>query len=59
MKTYEYKGYLIGLDRYQWGFEAYAIPDAGETIRQKFIGYTKAEMLAAMRELIRSQSAKS
>ena len=57
MKTCNFRGYLIALDRHHWGYEAVAIPDHGETIRQKFIGYTRAEMIEAMRDLIRSQSA--
>lgn len=52
----DYKGYLIILERHHWGYEAAAIPDHGETIRHKFIGYTKKEMLTRIKEMIREQA---
>lgn len=48
----DYKGFTICLDRHHWGYDAAAIPDHGETIRQRFIGYTKAEMISRMKHLI-------
>ena len=46
-------GYLIIEERYSWGSEVSAIPDSGETIRQKFIGYTKKEIVQKVRDLIK------
>ena len=48
----KHNDYFIFFDRYHWGYEGVAIPDHGETIRWKFIGYTKREMLAFMKDLI-------
>jgi hypothetical protein len=48
-----YMGYLIIEERYSWGSEVSAIPDSGETIRQKFIGYTKKEIVQKVRDLIK------
>lgn len=59
LRYWEHAGYLIALDRYHWGYEGVAIPDQGETLRRKFIGYTKVEMLASMRGLIQEHSASS
>lgn len=50
-----YQDYLITFESYHWGFEGIAIPDNGETIRRKFIGYTKREMLEIMKDLIKEQ----
>jgi hypothetical protein len=58
MKPLDYKDYLITFDRHHWGIEAWAIPDHGETIRHKFIGYTKKEMIATMKSLIESEASK-
>jgi hypothetical protein len=53
MKTFgTYKGHLIIEERHHWGYELAAIHDGGETIRRKFIGYTRREMVQAMRDLI-------
>jgi hypothetical protein len=46
-------GYLIIEERYSWGSEVSAIPDRGETIRKKFIGYTKKEMVQMVRDMIK------
>ena len=48
-----YMGYLIIEERYSWGSEVSAIPDSGETIRKKFIGYTKKEMVQMVRDMIK------
>ena len=48
-----YMGYLIIEERYSWGSEVSAIPDRGETIRKKFIGYTKKEMVQMVRDMIK------
>jgi len=51
----EYEGYLLVDTRYVWGYESVAIPDNGETIRRKFIGYTLNERGQIMRDLIDEQ----
>jgi hypothetical protein len=51
----EYKGFLLVDTRYVWGHESVAIPDNGETIRRKFIGYTLKERGQIMRDLINEQ----
>jgi hypothetical protein len=48
----EYKGFLLVDTRYVWGHEVVAIPDHGETLRLKMIGYTKTERLQAIKNLI-------
>jgi hypothetical protein len=48
----EYKGFLLVDTRYVWGHEVVAIPDDGETLRLKMIGYTKTERLQAIKNLI-------
>ena len=53
-KTYgSFMGYLILEEKHHWGYEVTAIPDCGEVIRQKFIGYTKKEMVQRVRDLIK------
>ena len=47
-----YKGFFITESAYQWGHEIIAIPDHGETLRLKMIGYTKAQRLQAIKNLI-------
>jgi hypothetical protein len=47
-----YKGFFITESAYQWGHEIIAIPDHGETLRLKMIGYTKTERLQAIKNLI-------
>lgn len=47
-----YKKHLIVETRHHWGYEVVAIPDEGETLRRKFIGYTRKEMAQAMRDMI-------
>jgi hypothetical protein len=56
MKSITYKKHLIIFTHYQWGTEVSAIPDHGETIRQKFIGYTKRDMVARIKLLIKGGS---
>ena len=51
----DYKGFLIVETCYQWGHEIVAIPDEGETLRLKMIGYTKTQRLQAMKNLINQQ----
>lgn len=51
----EYKGFLIVETRHQWGHEVVAIPDKGETLRRRFIGFTRNEMAKAMKHLINEQ----
>ena len=50
-----YKGFLIVETAYQWGHEVVAIPDEGETLRLKMIGYTKTQRLQAIKNLINQQ----
>ena len=52
----EYKGFLIVETRYVWGHEVVAIPDNGETLRRKFIGYNRKERAEVMRDLINEQT---
>ena len=52
----DYKGFLIVETRYQWGHEIVAIPDEGETLRRKFMGFTRSEMLKAVKNLIDNQT---
>jgi hypothetical protein len=47
-----YKGFYITETPYHWGFEVIAIPDNGETLRLKMIGYTKAQRLQAIKDAI-------
>ena len=47
-----YKDHLIIEERYHWGYEVVAIPDDGETIRKKFIGYTRPERAVIIRQAI-------
>jgi hypothetical protein len=47
-----YKDHLIVEEKHHWGYEVVAIPDDGETLRRKFIGYTRREMADAMRQMI-------
>jgi hypothetical protein len=47
-----YKGFFITETAYHWGHEVVAIPDDGETLRLKMIGYTKAQRLQAIKNLI-------
>jgi hypothetical protein len=51
----EYKGFLLVDTRYVWGHESVAIPETGETIRRKFIGYRLKERGQIMRDLIDEQ----
>jgi hypothetical protein len=46
----EYKGFLIVETRYVWGHEVVAIPDNGETLRRKFIGYNRKKRAEVMRD---------
>ena len=48
-----FMGYLIVANKYHWGYEITAIPDQGETIRRKFIGYTRKEMIQLIKDQIR------
>lgn len=48
-----FKGYDIYFEKHHWGWEVAAIPDSGETIRRKFIGYTKAEMTRQIKDQIK------
>jgi hypothetical protein len=48
----EYKGFLIVETCYQWGHEVVAIPDNHETLRRRFINYSRKERAQAMRYLI-------
>ena len=48
----DYKGFLIVETCYQWGYEVVAIPDNGETLRRKFIGYNRKKRAEVMRDLI-------
>jgi hypothetical protein len=57
MKPFNYRGHLIVLKYYSWGYEMAAIPDNGETIRKKFIGYSLAEMVSIMKKTIRGENA--
>lgn len=50
-----YKGFFITETAYQWGHEIVAIPDNGETLRLKMIGYTKTQRLQAIKNLINQQ----
>jgi hypothetical protein len=52
----EYKGFLIVETRYVWGHEVVAIPDNGETLRRKFIGYNRKKRAEVMRDLINEQT---
>lgn len=52
----EYKGFLLVDTRYVWGYESSAIPDKGETLRLKFIGYRRKERDLFMRDLIDQQT---
>lgn len=52
MKTYTFENYLIVLTRCAWGYDGAAIPDHGETVRRKLIGYSESEMVRIMREEI-------
>jgi hypothetical protein len=47
-----YKGFYITETAYQWGHEVIAIPDDGETLRLKMIGYNKTERLQAIKDAI-------
>jgi hypothetical protein len=47
-----YKSFFITESAYHWGHEVVAIPDHGETLRLKMIGYTKTERLQAIKNLI-------
>lgn len=51
-----YRQHDIFFEKHHWGWEVVAIPDSGETIRKKFIGYTKKEMLDLIKTTIREQS---
>jgi hypothetical protein len=51
----EYEGFLTVETRYVWGWEMSAIPDNGDTIRRKFIGYSQKERASIMRDLINQQ----
>ena len=47
-----FMGYDIFFEKHHWGWEVSAVPDSGETLRMKFIGYTKAEMSRKMKDHI-------
>jgi len=49
----QFMGYLIMEEQHHWGYEVTAIPDCGEVIRKKFIGYTRKEMKEMIRNLIK------
>lgn len=51
-----YKDFLIVETRYVWGHEVVAIPDNGETLKRKFIGYRRKERGLIMRDLIDQQT---
>ena len=51
-----YKGFLIVETRYVWGHEVVAIPDEGETLKRKFMGYNRKERAEVMRDLINEQT---
>lgn len=50
-----YKGFFITETAYQWGYEVVAIPDNGDTLRLKMIGYTKTQRVQAIKNLINQQ----
>jgi hypothetical protein len=59
MKSLTCDGHLIAFDCYHWGIEAWAIPEQGETIRHKFIGYTKkdkGEIVEVMKALSKEKA---
>ena len=50
-----YKGFFVTETAYQWGYEVVAIPDNGDTLRLKMIGYAKSQRLQAIKNLINQQ----
>lgn len=55
MKTYRIRGHLLILERVPHNgiVAATAIPDSGEAIHRRFIGYSSREIVAEMRALIK------